>query len=119
MISIPVSVGELFDKISILEIKSVRVEDDLKLNNIIKELEMLSGIAPECDTKLYIKLKSTNEQLWDVEEKLRQKERSNEFDNDFIQLARSVYKLNDLRADIKYMINTFYNSELIEEKSYG
>lgn len=119
MINIPISIGELFDKISILEIKTIRVEDDLKLNNITKELQMLSSIAPECDTKLYMKLKTTNEQLWDVEEKLRQKERNNEFDADFIQLARSVYILNDQRAGIKYMINKFYNSELIEEKSYG
>lgn len=119
MINIPISIGELFDKITILEIKSVRVEDDLKLNNITKELQMLSNIAPECDTKLYMKLKTTNEQLWDVEENLRQKERNNEFDDDFIQLARSVYILNDQRADIKYMINKLYNSELVEEKSYG
>lgn len=119
MINIPISIGELLDKISILEIKSVKVKDDLKLNNIIKELEMLSNIAPECDAKLYMNLKSTNEQLWDVEEKLRRKEAASVFDDEFVQLARSVYMLNDRRADIKRTINLFYNSELVEEKSYG
>jgi hypothetical protein len=118
MVNIPISIGELWDKISILEIKSIKIRDNKKLKNIIKEQTLLKSVAPKIDIVLYSSLFKINEQLWEVEDKIRVKERNSEFDQEFIELARSVYKLNDERASIKYEINQQYGSELIEEKSY-
>ena len=117
----PVSLGELIDKITILEIKQKHMVG-IKLNNINKELEMLRNIIQdiklEIDSELINNLKTVNKNLWVIEDSIRIKERNQEFDKEFIALARSVYKENDKRASIKKTINQNYNSELNEEKSY-
>ena len=119
MPQVDISIGELIDKISILEIKSTKIEDKKKLTNVEKELKLLKDIAPEIDDKYHTELSIVNIRLWEVEDELRVKESKEEFDDEFIALARSVYKLNDERARIKYRINIKYNSELVEEKSYA
>jgi hypothetical protein len=117
---VEVSIGEVLDKISILAIKLNKIEDKDKLRNIQKEFEKLtsqvtSGMYMD---RVYLELCKVNQKLWNVEDKLRDHERLNNFNEDFINLARSVYKLNDKRAEIKKEINIKYGSELIEEKSY-
>jgi hypothetical protein len=117
---VEVSIGEVLDKISILAIKLNKIEDKDKLKNIQKEFEKLtsqvtSGMYMD---RVYLELCKVNQKLWNVEDKLRDHERLNNFNEDFINLARSVYKLNDKRAEIKKEINIKYGSELIEEKSY-
>ena len=118
----PVSWGELIDKITILEIKVVRLADAAARANAQIELSLLLDIAtPQFIGKVtqYKKrLKEVNESLWDIEEQLRAKERGSEFDEEFIGLARSVYRRNDERALIKRQINTLLASQLVEEKSY-
>ena len=117
----PVSLGELIDKITILEIKTIHMTG-IKLKNVNKELELLRFILSDkkivIDIALINQLKEVNKNLWRIEDKIRIKESAQEFDKEFIQLARSVYKENDLRANIKKEINLKYNSNLIEEKSY-
>ena len=117
----PVSLGELIDKITILEIKMIHM-NGLKLKNVKKELELLNSILKdqsiEIDTNLINQLKEVNKNLWTIEDNIRIKESNQEFDKEFIKLARSVYKENDLRATIKKEINLKYNSNLVEEKSY-
>ena len=124
-IKIELSVGELLDKISILQIKAERIDDPSKVKNINKELDVLMSLwndSPYSDTNLSSEkneLKNINEALWDIEDKIRDKERNQVFDKDFIELARSVYFTNDKRAEIKRIINDKTGSELIEEKSYS
>jgi hypothetical protein len=124
-ITTQVSVGEFFDKISILEIKKARITDPEKLRNVILELETLIAIRDETVVitpqlaQLCATLKQTNEILWDIEEAIRNKERRAEFDNEFIELARSVYITNDKRMSIKREINKLLGSQLIEEKSHA
>ena len=124
-ISVPVSIGELIDKLTILEIKSERIADEQKLINIRKELDLLReiwnsrGQASEHVTELRAGLKSVNETLWDIEDKIRVKEARQEFDGIFIELARAVYVNNDQRAALKREINLALGSEVIEEKSYA
>tara|TARA_B100000214_G_scaffold363455_1_gene328970 strand:- start:641 stop:1039 length:399 start_codon:yes stop_codon:yes gene_type:complete len=117
----PVSLGELIDKITILEIKTIHMTG-IKLKNVNKELELLRFILSDkkivIDIALINQLKEVNKNLWRIEDNIRIKESAQEFDKEFIQLARSVYKENDLRANIKKEINLKYNSNLIEEKSY-
>ena len=117
----PVSLGELIDKITILEIKQIHMTG-IKLKNIDKELKLLTNILQdknlEIDIDLINQLKEVNSKLWNIEDNIRIKERNQEFDKEFIQLARSVYKENDRRAAIKKEINQKYNSNLVEEKSY-
>lgn len=124
-IQIDISVGELLDKITILQIKSERIIDVEKLNNVKKELQVLQG---QWELSPYIKinlndsvdaLKKVNEKLWDIEDKIRNKESQQEFDEEFISLARSVYYINDERAEIKRNINNKTGSNLVEEKSYS
>mgnify|MGYP001421518255 FL=1 len=124
-IKIELSVGELLDKISILQIKVERINDSSKLENIKKELSVLLSLW---EGSVYVnhdleseknKLKLVNEELWDIEDKIREKEREQVFDKEFIELARSVYITNDKRADIKKIINSKTGSELVEEKSYS
>ena len=119
-ILIPISLGELIDKITILEIKK-EIMDGAKLKNVIKELEYLKLIIKdqkiEIDPKLLDSLKKTNNNLWEIEDQIRLKEKKRIFDKDFIKLARSVYKENDQRALLKKEINIKYKSNLIEEKS--
>lgn len=123
-INIELSVGELLDKVTILQIKSERISDQVKLENINKELEVLTALweasaYSQRDLKENIQaLKEVNEVLWDIEDKIRDKERDKSFDQEFIELARSVYFTNDKRAEIKKVINTKTGSELVEEKSY-
>ena len=117
----PVSLGELIDKITILEIKQVYMTG-IKLKNVDKELKLLKNLIQdknlEIDIDLINNLKEVNKNLWKIEDKIRIKERNQEFDKDFIELARSVYKENDKRSSIKKEINLQYHSELVEEKSY-
>ncbi len=118
----PVSLGELIDKITILEIKKAHMTGK-KLKNVDKELELLKLTLEDknldIDFDLVNHLKEVNNSLWEIEDKIRLKESKQNFDKEFIQLARSVYKENDKRASIKKEINQKYNSELVEEKSYN
>jgi hypothetical protein len=122
MISIPVSIGELFDKITILQIKKEKIKSVEKLKNVNKELSLLLQISDGINKKEieeeYNQLKNINESLWNVEDLIREKEKSGCFDNSFIELARSVYIHNDQRAAIKKKINIITNSTLLEEKEY-
>ena len=117
----PVSLGELIDKITILEIKQVNMSG-IKLKNVNKELKLLKNLIQDKNLKIDIelinKLKEVNKNLWKIEDRIRIKERTQEFDKEFIELARTVYKENDKRSYIKKEINLQYHSELVEEKSY-
>lgn len=122
-IYIPVSIGELFDKITILSIKSEKINDANKLFNVCKELVLLDEIAKKLDSTYlenhyFIALKSINEDLWHIENAKRECERLEQFDNHFIGLARSVYLKNDERACIKAEINKEYGSEIFEVKEH-
>lgn len=120
-ILIPISPGELYDKLTILEIKSERIKDEDKLANIIKEQLLLVKIYQSLELHqfgMYWKLKAINERLWDVEDKIRIEEKNKDWGDDFVQLARQVYHLNDERSNIKRTINEMHGSNLIEEKSY-
>ena len=113
--------GEILDKLSILEIKLDNVKDESKLENIGREHTALSLVAshiPASPLELYNDLKSVNQELWDIEDRIRVNERNKEFDQEFIALARSVYQTNDKRAEIKKEINLHTGSNLVEEKSY-
>jgi hypothetical protein len=120
MIKIPVSVGELIDKITILEIKNEMIQDKKKLENVQKELNLLREKAKNIEVPLYLvqELKQTNHMLWSIEDSIRKKEMLQEFDQEFINFAREVYIKNDKRAYFKKKINIFTNSEIIEEKEY-
>ena len=117
----PISIGELIDKITILEIKQINMTG-IKLKNINKEMKLLKNILQDKNLEINIdlikNLKKINKKLWEIEDNIRIKERNQEFDEEFIKLARSVYIENDKRASIKKEINQKYNSNLVEEKSY-
>jgi hypothetical protein len=121
---VPVSFGELLDKIAILQIKSERMHDAAKLANVRHELSALEGIwmahpaAGEDILELRAQLKAVNERLWVIEDDIRAKEQAQAFDDAFVQLARSVYFENDDRARIKKDINLALGSAYVEEKSY-
>ena len=121
---VPVSVGEVLDKITILQIKLTHISDAAKRANIQNELDALlplvAGDAFTTDQMqaLMAELKSVNEALWDIEDDIREKEAAKSFDAEFIRLARSVYITNDKRAEIKKQINLATGSALVEEKSY-
>ena len=121
-ILVPISPGELLDKITILRIKSARMEDAAKLANVRLELSLLEKTwreAVQGDVSADERaLQSVNEQLWDIEDRIRDKEAVQTFDRDFIELARSVYIANDERAAIKKRINQKLGSRIVEEKSY-
>ena len=123
-ILVPVSFGELLDKIAILQIKSERMADPAKLANVRNELSALEKTwmaHPAAGTdivRLRADLKAVNERLWEIEDDIRIKEKAQEFDAGFIKLARSVYFENDERARIKREINTALGSAYVEEKSY-
>ena len=121
LVSIPVSTGELYDKISILEIKKQKLEGK-SLLNVEKELELLFGILQNLDIRidneLFDQLRLVNSILWDIEDQIREREHNNDFGSEFTELARSVYKQNDLRASIKRIINQLTSSDIVEEKSY-
>lgn len=123
-IQVPVSFGELLDKIAILQIKSERMKDEAKLANVRKELAALERTwmahpaAGHDIVRLRADLKAVNERLWEIEDDIRVKEKRQEFDADFIRLARAVYFENDERARIKKDINLALGSAYVEEKSY-
>lgn len=122
---VPISPGELIDKITILEIKSQRMTDVAKLHNVRTELSLLSETwkaSPFSATDIsreWAGLRDVNAKLWDIEDRIRDKERDGLFDAEFIELARAVYVTNDERAAIKKQINTKLGSTLVEEKSYA
>ena len=120
---VPISWGELVDKITILEIKELKINAMIANENIKKELKYLLDVAhvnnmPKEIESLKSELKNVNLKLWKIEDDIREKELAGEFDEVFIQLARSVYQFNDVRAKIKQSINLLLRSELMEEKSY-
>lgn len=120
-VTIPVSIGELWDKYTILLIKQNKVTDKIKLNHVNNELKYLNTFMEKYhykDNKLFIQLKSINEKLWDIEDSIRLKEKKKNFDDEFIELARAVYYTNDERGDIKKEINVLFNSVIHEVKNY-
>ena len=124
IIKIPVSTGELIDKITILEIKKIKINDRLKLGFIKKEHKYLKDILIK-KIKLtkpvkenYSLLKKINMMLWEIEDKKRNAEKNQKFDKTFISLARKVYIYNDKRAEVKSIINKITDSDIVEVKSY-
>jgi transcriptional regulator of nitric oxide reductase len=123
-IKVPVSPGEVLDKITILEIKSERMSDPEKVANVRVELALLKETwadhirDDEVIRKLHDQLKEINEALWEIEDDIRDKERAKEFDERFIELARAVYFTNDRRSQVKKDLNLHLGSEIVEEKSY-
>jgi hypothetical protein len=124
-LSVPVSPGELLDKISILEIKSERIADADKRANVHRELDLLTGLWHAAGletsevTRLRADLRALNESLWDIEDAIRDCERRGDFGERFVELARSVYRTNDRRAAVKRAINEALGSGIVEEKSYA
>jgi hypothetical protein len=125
MLRVPVSPGELIDKLTILEIKLERMSDAAKKANVAKEFDVLSqelatSVRQSSElAQLHSALKQVNETLWVVEDDIRDCERAQDFGPKFIELARSVYRINDRRAEVKKEINLLLNSDLVEEKSYA
>ena len=123
-INIEISIGEFFDKITILEIKQERIKDQAKLVNINRELDALNALldglpVSRADVENEVsELKAINEKLWVIEDDIRDKESKKSFDQEFIELARAVYFTNDKRSDVKRAINIILGSDFIEEKSY-
>ena len=118
---IETSIAEIIDKLTILSIKKDKISDPDKLKNIEKEFDYLSNIVNELKIEpddIHMLL-DVNKLLWNIEDKIRDKERSKIFDDEFIQLARNVYIKNDMRAEIKKKINIKYLSDFVEEKSYS
>jgi len=120
---IEVSIGEIVDKYTILTIKSSKIQDPVKLENVKKELTYLIDVLKKedplmTDYALTKALLEINKELWKVEDDLRDLERAKDFGKEFVTLARNVYKLNDKRADIKKQINMKFGSDFVEEKSY-
>ena len=124
-VHIPVSLGELIDKITILEIKRSKITDESKLRNVLRELDLLEHIwqVSKIDRTLidaeWRQLRAVNEALWGIEDRKRLKEAAASFDQEFIALARAVYFENDKRAAIKRSINEKLGSDIVEEKSYA
>jgi hypothetical protein len=121
---IEISIGEAFDRLTILKIKSEKIKDEAKLTNVIKKYFYLQNLLSEElevdeDNEDFKRLLEINETLWDVEDLLRQNEAKKDFGSNFVQLARSVYVLNDDRARVKKEINLAYGSQFVEEKSYN
>jgi chorismate mutase len=123
-ILIPISPGELLDKITILQIKSERITDATKVANVKTELGMLEQVWSEAVSDdeqiraLKRELKSINEALWEIEDDIRDEERNRRFGERFIELARAVYVTNDERGNAKKKVNLHLNSSIVEEKSY-
>ena len=118
VLNVPVSVGELLDKVSILRIKAERIDDPEKLAAVGLELSHLKSLLPP-EAELWVRrLEEINGELWDIEDAIRAKEREQDFGSEFVSLARSVYFTNDRRADLKREINAHYGSDLVEVKSY-
>jgi len=121
IVSVPISIGELCDKYTILQIKSEKISDVNKLNKIENEIRYLKPLIYQCkvsEDKLN-DLKKVNEKLWDIEDKIRMKESQSVYDSEFIELARAVYITNDHRFELKSIINDVYKSDICEVKSYA
>lgn len=118
-IMVPISVGELMDKISILTIKKTKIQDPAKLVYVENELSKLMPLGYFYMDKLYERLVKINQDLWSVENLIRRCEADKDFTDTFVKLARFVYQLNDKRAEIKRKINKKYNSDIVEVKSYN
>ena len=124
ILNVPVSVGEVVDKVTILEIKSDRISDEAKLRNIRAELDQLrpmvsGGVFDSAEvTALFDGLRAVNGELWDIEDNIRAEEVAGRFGDRFVELARAVYVTNDRRAELKKKINLATGSDLVEEKSY-
>ena len=123
---IPVSIGEILDKVTILEIKSARIKDSGKLANVRQELALLNGVLagsipelPAAAKVLMDQLRLVNQKLWDIEDDIRELEGQGNFGDRFVGLARSVYVTNDRRAVLKRELNVLLGSAIIEEKSYS
>jgi hypothetical protein len=121
---IEVSIGEIVDKLTILDIKMTNILDPEKLKNISKEYGYLKDVVEDdlgisTTSEAYNKLLNINKELWDIEDDIRDKERNGEFDERFIELARAVYVTNDKRAEAKKEINLKFGSNFVEEKSYA
>ena len=124
---VEISIGELFDKLTILEIKIDKINDPAKLENVTKEwnalneksMDILSIFADSVLFKKIDQLKNVKKELWWVEDSIRENEKKQIFDKEFVELARAVYKLNDERSEIKRQINLLTKSNIIEEKSYS
>jgi hypothetical protein len=121
-IETPISTGEYIDKLSILLIKKEKINDKNKLDNIIKEIDFLlskSDKFKSSELNFWVdKIKTVNLLLWEIEDKIRTKEKNKEFDQEFIELARKVYYTNDERFLVKNEINKFFQSNIFEQKSY-
>jgi hypothetical protein len=124
-IKVPISPGELIDKLTILEIKADNISDAAKLANVNVELRLLqetwraSAFASANIDAEWQQLREINKKLWDIEDQIRDKERERKFDPEFIELARAVYFTNDERAAVKKQINAKLGSKIVEEKSYA
>ena len=119
---IEVSIGEIVDKLSILKIKTAFIKDEEKLNNVKKEYDYLYDIVfneMKIEQSDFFDMIAINQKLWKIEDDIRDKERNKTFDNEFVDLARSVYFTNDERAEVKKLINLKYGSSFVEEKSYS
>ncbi len=124
-IEIPISYGELLDKLSILEIKKEKITDEDKLENVVYEFNILKKLSNEIEKNyknvfedLYKRLIEINTKLWEIEDEIRILEANKDFNEKFIQLARSVYIVNDERFEQKKLINKTFGSEIMEEKQY-
>ena len=121
IINVPISIGELIDKITILEIKKEKIKNS-KLKNILKELSLLKEVLDRenisIPDKIFFQIKTINATLWAIEDQIRLKEKNKEFDDEFVELARAVYFNNDERSRAKKELNLMFKSEIIEEKSY-
>ncbi len=124
LLNVQTSPGEFLDKLTILEIKAERMHDAAKLENVRRELELLretwaaSPLSVRDVAAPVAALKGVNEALWDIEDRIRAKEAARTFDDEFVELARSVYRTNDRRAAIKRELNVALGSDILEEKSY-
>ena len=124
-IEIPISYGELLDKLSILEIKKEKISDKNKLENVVYEFNILKKLSNTIEQNykeefkdLYTRLIEINKKLWEIEDEIRILEANKDFNDEFIQLARSVYIVNDERFEQKKLINKTFGSEIMEEKQY-
>ncbi|MEO5987883.1 MAG: DUF6165 family protein [Candidatus Eisenbacteria bacterium] len=123
-LQVQTSPGEFLDKLTILEIKAERIHEPTKLHNVQRELDLLraiwlaSPLSGRDVSAVVARLKQVNEALWEIEDRIRDKEATRSFDDEFIELARSVYITNDRRASLKRELNLALGSDLIEEKSY-
>lgn len=123
MINVPVSIGELIDKLSILQVKKIKISNPEKLSYVKKEFELLYNLSAEYLNDMEVEnlfhlLVNTNSTLWDIEDRLRVLEQSGKFEGEFIDLARKVYFTNDQRFDFKNQINSLTSSEIREVKEY-